>query len=51
VKQIGDFNGDSKSDLVWQNSDGSSAIWLMDGLGLIGGIELMGPATGWSPAP
>ena len=27
----GDFNGDGKSDILWQNNDGTAAIWLMDG--------------------
>ena len=31
IKASGDFNGDSKSDILWQNSDGTPAIWLMDG--------------------
>jgi FG-GAP-like repeat len=32
VTQIGDFNGDGQSDLVWTNSEsGQTAIWLMNG--------------------
>ena len=31
VKGTGDFNGDGKSDILWQSSDGTPAIWLMDG--------------------
>ena len=27
----GDFNGDGKSDILWQNTDGQAAIWLMNG--------------------
>ena len=26
-----DFDGDGRSDVLWQNSDGTPAIWLMDG--------------------
>jgi hypothetical protein len=26
-----DFNGDGKADLLWQGTDGSLAIWLMNG--------------------
>ena len=26
-----DFNGDNKPDILWQGSDGTPAIWLMDG--------------------
>ena len=31
VKGTGDFNGDGKSDILWQGSDGTPAIWMMDG--------------------
>jgi hypothetical protein len=51
VKQIGDFNGDGKSDILWQHTDGSSAIWLMNGLALINGGTLLGPGTGWNSVP
>ena len=27
----GDFNGDGKADILWQNDDGTPAVWLMDG--------------------
>jgi hypothetical protein len=26
-----DFNGDGKADVLWQNSSGARAIWLMNG--------------------
>jgi serralysin len=25
----GDFDGDGKSDILWQNTDGQAAIWLI----------------------
>ena len=31
IKATGDFNGDGKSDILWQNTDGTPAIWLMNG--------------------
>ena len=31
-----DFNGDGKSDILWQNDNGTPAIWTMDGTTLIG---------------
>lgn len=27
-----DFDGDAKSDILWQHTDGTVAIWFMDGL-------------------
>jgi hypothetical protein len=26
-----DFNGDGKADLLWQGTDGSLTLWLMNG--------------------
>jgi hypothetical protein len=31
VALAADFDGDGKADILWQNTDGSLAIWLMDG--------------------
>ena len=31
IKGTGDFNGDSKSDILWQHDNGTAAIWTMDG--------------------
>jgi len=25
----GDFNADGKADIIWQNTDGTPAVWLM----------------------
>jgi hypothetical protein len=32
IKATDDFNGDGNSDILWQGSDGTPAIWLMDGM-------------------
>ena len=37
IKGTGDFNGDAKVDILWQNHDGTPAIWLMDGTNFISG--------------
>jgi FG-GAP-like repeat len=31
ITGIGDFNGDTKSDILWRNDNGSVDIWLMNG--------------------
>ena len=41
----GDFNGDSQSDILWQNDNGQAAVWLMDGTTIIGG-DVVGPNPG-----
>jgi hypothetical protein len=33
VAQTGDFNGDGTSDILWHNTNGDTAIWLMTGNG------------------
>jgi hypothetical protein len=48
VKQVGDFNGDGMSDILWGHTDGSIAIWLMNGLNPSGGAVLLGPGSSWS---
>ena len=42
-----DFNADGFADIVWQNTDGSTALWLMTGATQTGGTRLLGPGT-WS---
>ncbi|HEX4996877.1 MAG TPA: FG-GAP-like repeat-containing protein, partial [Terriglobia bacterium] len=44
----GDFDGDGRSDILWQRSDGSVALWLMDGSIPSGSGPLMGGFTGWN---
>ena len=36
----GDFNGDGKADLVWQHTNGSLAVWYMNGVTAIAGEAL-----------
>ena len=47
IKGTGDFNGDGKSDILWQNSDGTPAIWLMNGTNVLSG----GAAGSFNPGP
>ena len=51
----GNFDGDFTSDLLWQHTDGSVAIWLMQGFPAVGfsvdaSAVILGPGTGWVPA-
>src|SRR5262245_49486232 len=47
-----DFNGNHRSDILWQNSDGTPAMWLMDGTSFtsIGAIGPFGPFP-FNPGP
>ena len=46
----GDFNGDGKADILWQNDDGMPAIWEMNGTSIIGGGALPNPGPSWHVA-
>jgi mono/diheme cytochrome c family protein len=48
VTHSDDFNGDGKADLVWQNTDGASAIWLMNGASFTSAAGILGAGSGWS---
>lgn len=48
VSVLQDLNGDSKEDIIFQDTDGSLAAWYMNGLDLIGPVTLT-PATSGSP--
>jgi hypothetical protein len=44
-----DFNGDGKSDILWQNnSTGERVIWLMDGTSLLSSVSLGIVGTSWN---
>jgi hypothetical protein len=42
-----DFNGDGNSDIIWQNADGTPAIWEMNGASIIGGGLVTNPGAAW----
>jgi hypothetical protein len=49
----GCLNGDSKSDILWQGSDGTPAIWLTNGTNFIS-TSMAGssnPRTDWHVIP
>jgi hypothetical protein len=43
----GDFNGDGRSDILWQNNDGSVAIWEMNGTNVIGSAVVVNQGPSW----
>jgi len=47
VKGDGDFNDDGKSDILWQNNDGTPSIWLMDGMTATATSTLANPGPSW----
>jgi hypothetical protein len=52
VSQVGgspvyDFNGDGKSDLLFQHPNGTPQIWLMNGTSIISETQLVAPPPQW----
>src|SRR5438105_9000982 len=43
----GDVNGDGMAEILWQNNDGTPAIWEMNGTTVIGGGVLVNPGSSW----
>jgi serralysin len=50
VMGCGDFNADGRSDIAWRNVDGSIAVWLMDGVNVIGAGITAALGHDWSLA-
>ena len=47
VAAAADFNGDGKSDILWQHDSGLPAIWTMDGTNITAGTYLPNPGSDW----
>jgi hypothetical protein len=45
-----DFNRDTKSDILWRQTSGTVAVWLLDGPTVIGSGTLGAPAADWQIA-
>jgi hypothetical protein len=45
-----DFNGDGKADIVWRQSGGAVAVWLLNGSSVIGQGSPGGAGTDWAIA-
>lgn len=48
VAGTGDFNHDGKSDILWRGTDGSVAMWLLNGGVVTSGFTIGVVATAWS---
>jgi hypothetical protein len=49
IAQTGDFNTDGMSDLLWRDTGGNTAIWLMDGTTILPSSASLGNvATSWT---
>jgi hypothetical protein len=35
ISGVGDFNGDNRSDILWQDATGTVVIWMMDGINVM----------------
>ena len=44
----GDFNADGKSDVLWRETGGVVAAWLMNGATLLGGPLVGGASSAWA---
>jgi FG-GAP repeat len=48
VAAVGDYNGDGKADILWQNtSTGQMSVWEMNGTSVIGGGAIASIPTTW----
>ena len=48
IVQIGDYNGDGKSDLVWRDGGGNTSMWFMDGTAVASTGSVGNIPTSWS---
>ena len=51
VVEVGDFNGDSNSDILWRNDNGAMAEWLMNGNTIMQSVTPNLGGTAVSPDP
>ncbi|WP_165838961.1 beta strand repeat-containing protein [Roseicella frigidaeris] len=48
VAGSGDFDGDGRADILWQNANSAVSVWRMDGTQYLGGDTIATPGAGWS---
>jgi len=47
IVEVGDFNGDGNSDILWADSSNNLAIWFLNG-STIASVASLGELTGWT---
>jgi hypothetical protein len=48
IAETGDFDGDGKSDILWQDGSGDVAIWFMNGAQITQSAGVGTVPTAWS---
>jgi hypothetical protein len=48
IGETGDFDGDGKSDLLWRDTRGNTAIWFLNGLQVASSAGLGSIPTIWT---
>jgi hypothetical protein len=48
IAETGDFNGDAKSDLLWRDTSGNTAIWFMNGATIASTGSVGNISTNWA---
>jgi hypothetical protein len=48
IAVTGDFNGDGKSDLLWRNTSGDTAVWFMNGTAVASTTSLGNVPIAWT---
>jgi hypothetical protein len=48
VVQVGDYNGDAKSDILWRGTSGSTAMWFMNGTSVMSTAGVVKTPRTWT---
>jgi len=48
VAQVGDYNGDGKSDILWSDTSGNLTLWFMNGATISSNAGLGNVGTTWT---
>jgi hypothetical protein len=48
IVQTGDYDGDGKSDLLWRDDSGNTAMWFMNGVTVASAAGVGNISTNWT---